>query len=69
MKHDKPCCEVLEKLDIGWMKFEDGSRCAPYIMGKNDQTMWRVNHCPSCGKYIREIVLASVTSPDEASNK
>lgn len=54
---DKPCCDVLEKLDIGWMKFEDGSRCAPYIMGKNSDDMWRVNHCPSCGEYIREIVL------------
>jgi len=57
MKTEKPCCDVLEKIDIHWMKFDDGDKCAPYVIGKNDQTMYRVNHCPSCGKYIRDIVL------------
>ncbi len=50
------CCCVLEKINIGWMYLDDGSRCLPYISNfKGD--MYRVNYCPSCGKYVRDIII------------
>lgn len=52
----KPCCEVLEKLEIGWMNTEEGTRLMPYIEG-DDGNMYRVNFCPSCGTEIRHITL------------
>jgi len=51
------CCEVLEKMKLGWMALEDGTRCMPYIRGHADTTMYRINNCPSCGKYIRDIMI------------
>jgi len=54
---DMPCCEVLEKMKLGWMTLEDGTRCMPYIRGHADTTMYRINNCPSCGKYIRDIMI------------
>ena len=54
------CCGILEKMNIGWMKLEDGRLCMPYIIGKkHDETMYRVNNCPSCGKYVRDIIIES----------
>ena len=55
--NDKVCCEVLLKLTLGWFKLEDGSKVMPYIYDNSNTTMLRVNHCPSCGKYIRDIEL------------
>jgi hypothetical protein len=43
---------------IGWMKLEDGSKLMPYIKGHSDQNKYRVNNCPSCGKYVRNIIIA-----------
>ena len=57
MNQNKPCCNVLEKLNIGWMKTEDGVKCMPFIMNKEKNTMHRVNYCPSCGTDIRLIGL------------
>lgn len=51
------CCGVLERMELGWMKFEDGSKCMPYIKGNNDNNKYRVNNCPSCGKYVRDIIV------------
>lgn len=51
------CCEVLEKLNIGWMVLENGDKCLPYIRGHSDENMYKVNYCPSCGKYIRGLVI------------
>jgi hypothetical protein len=51
------CCGVLERMKLGWMKLEDGSKCMPYIEGNNDNNKYRVNICPSCGKYVRNIIL------------
>jgi len=51
------CCVVLEKMDLGWMELEDGSKCMPYIKGSSDSDMYRVNNCPSCGKYVRDAVI------------
>lgn len=51
------CCGVLEQMNIGWMGLEDGSKCMPYIKGHSDETRYRVNNCPSCGKYVRDIIV------------
>jgi hypothetical protein len=51
------CCGVLEKMQIRWMKLEDGTKCMPYIEGNSDTNFYRVNNCPSCGKYVRDVML------------
>ena len=56
-KADVICCGVLEKMRLGWMKLEDGTRCMPYIKGDSDENMYRVNNCPSCGKYVRDVMV------------
>ena len=55
----KPCCEYLLKMNLGWMITDDQSTLLmPYIQdNKNSEQKWRVNHCPSCGTYIRDIQL------------
>lgn len=53
------CCGVLEQMQLGWMKLEDGTRCMPYIKGHSEENMYRVNNCPSCGKYIRDVQIKS----------
>ena len=50
------CCGVLEKMNLSWMKLEDGTKCMPYIKG-SDENMYRVNNCPSCGKYVRDVMI------------
>ena len=54
---DVICCGVLEKMNLGWMKLEDGTKCMPYIKGHSDEVMYRVNNCPSCGKYVRDVMI------------
>lgn len=54
--HNVVCCGVLEKMNLGWMKLEDGTKCMPYIKGHSDENMYRVNNCPSCGKYVRDVM-------------
>ena len=56
-KTDVICCGVLEKMELGWMKLEDGTRCMPYIKGHSDENRYRVNNCPSCGKYVRDVMV------------
>lgn len=51
------CCGVLGRMQLGWMKLEDGTRCMPYIKGHSDENMYRVNNCPSCGKYVRDVMV------------
>lgn len=52
------CCGILEQMNLGWMKLEDGTKCMPFIRGISDgNNMYRVNYCPSCGKDIREAVV------------
>ena len=53
-KHDVVCCGVLEGMPIAWMVLPDGKKVMPYIPGENGE-MFRVNNCPSCGAYVREI--------------
>ena len=54
-KNNVVCCGVLEKMNLGWMKLEDGTKCMPYIKGNSG--MYRVNNCPSCGKYVRDVMI------------
>ena len=56
-KMDVICCGILERMELGWMYLEDGTRCMPYIRGNSDKNMYRVNNCPSCGKYVRDILV------------
>jgi hypothetical protein len=51
------CCDVLDRMSIKWMFLDDGARCMPYINGYSDENMYRINYCPSCGKYIRSIII------------
>lgn len=53
------CCDILEKMNIDWMKDEDGNKIMPFIYSNSDETMYRVNFCPSCGKNVRSIVLST----------
>jgi hypothetical protein len=52
------CCGIFELMDIKWMVFPDGTKCMPHI-GSNyfDKTLYRVNNCPSCGKYVRDVII------------
>jgi len=51
------CCGILERMKLEWMKLEDGTKCMPYIKGNLDENMYRVNNCPSCGKYVRDVMV------------
>lgn len=51
------CCGVLERLEIGWMALEDGTKCMPYLNGLSDENKYRINNCPSCGKYVRDVLI------------
>ena len=50
--NDVICCGVLEKLDLYWFYFEDGTKVMPCLIGL-DGAQYRVNYCPSCGEYVR----------------
>lgn len=54
---DVICCGVLELMELGWMKLENGTKCMPYIKGHSDENRYRVNNCPSCGKYVRDVLV------------
>ena len=59
MSKENICCGVLEKMDIRWMVLEGGDKVMPFIYSNSDQdkSMYRVNNCPSCGKYVRDVIL------------
>jgi hypothetical protein len=56
MEHEeqKPCCEPFKKLMLhfDWYKVEGEDLYAMPCMDK-----FRINFCPSCGAYIRAIML------------
>ena len=56
-KTDIICCGILEKMQLGWMKFENGTKCMPHIHGHSDDNLYRVNNCPSCGKYVGDVMI------------
>jgi len=52
----KKCCDIfpLIKHQFEWMAFKDeGTLLMPHFVVKGNR--YRVNNCPSCGKYIRDI--------------
>ena len=52
----KNCCDIfpLIKHQFEWMAFKDeGILLMPHFVVKGNG--YRVNHCPSCGKEIRDI--------------
>jgi hypothetical protein len=51
------CCGILERMGLEWMRLDDGTKCIPYIKGHSDGNLYRVNNCPSCGKYVRDIIV------------
>lgn len=52
------CCDVLEKLPIQFfILLNDGpTKILPHLIGE-DEHMYKVNYCPSCGKHIRSIQI------------
>ena len=53
------CCEVFPKIarSFKWMTANDRTiYLLPYIEKGSD--LYKVNNCPSCGKYIREIDIS-----------
>ena len=51
------CCDVLEKMDIGWMSIGGNVKLMPYIKDYNNENLYHLNYCPSCGKSIRGLIL------------
>ena len=56
-KHGVVCCGVLEQILIAWMVLPDGKKVAPYIPSEYGE-LFRVNHCPSCGAYVRDATIS-----------
>jgi hypothetical protein len=56
--HDVVCCDSFIKFipHFGWMKTDDKIFLMPYI--KSGELLMRINHCPSCGKYVRDIQIS-----------
>lgn len=60
LKQSIECCDVFKstRQKFEWFSFdEDGKKvyAMPYI--DNNGTKYRINHCFSCGKEIRDIQL------------
>ena len=53
------CCRAFEKMSIEWMKLKDNRKCMPHIKGHSDGESYRVNYCPSCGHYVRDLIIES----------
>lgn len=57
----KPCCPAMADLipTFGWFRLnnitDEDVLLMPYIESKGIK--YRINHCPSCGKYIRNIKI------------
>lgn len=53
------CCEIWPKIadSFRWFVFADWPdlRCMPCI--NVNGVDWRVNHCPSCGKEVRSVIM------------
>jgi hypothetical protein len=59
-----PCCAVWPKFveHFEWLRDPDRNRALPHVTV--DGVMWRVNHCPSCGKDIRGIIISEENGED-----
>jgi hypothetical protein len=54
------CCEVFPvlALNFGWFTMADKETevaLMPYMQLADSDARYRVNYCPSCGKYIRGV--------------
>jgi hypothetical protein len=50
----------MKEFTDGFIKpliWDDETKCMPYIKGSLDENMYRVNNCPSCGKYVRDVMI------------
>ena len=68
MEESKICCEVFDqiKYTFSWFAYEDEPLMltAPHLVGL-DKKRYFVNHCPSCGKDIRNMnILKSRVDKD-----
>lgn len=54
----KYCCEQFEKIRLSFQWFTYGDEEVHFVMPCIDNV--RVNYCPSCGKYIREIDITEI---------
>jgi len=52
---DNKCCDALPKLNVKWETTEYGTRLMPRIQAGTE--FYRVNHCPVCGEYIRDVMI------------
>ena len=52
-----PCCDVWPMFigHFGWMRDPEGNRMMPYLSQQG--SMWRINHCPSCGASVRAVII------------
>lgn len=57
------CCEYFNKIrhHFNWYSYQNESgekvRCMPSLTSSDGCTVLRINHCPSCGKEIRNIEM------------
>lgn len=57
MENNTTCCNLINELDISWF-YLDKSKVMPYICSNTDnKKIIRVNYCPSCGAYIKDIKI------------
>jgi hypothetical protein len=59
-----PCCEAFVSLAQGlqWFQYTHQPDMLNMPHVRDDKgTAWRVNYCPSCGKYMRDINLSRTT--------
>jgi hypothetical protein len=52
----KYCCDAFKTIVFKWLSLEDGTKILPYIENINVDKL-HVNYCPSCGAYIRGIII------------
>lgn len=55
--HGDVCCDSFKEFipQFGWLETDDRVCLMPYI--QCGEKKMRINHCPSCGKYVRDIQL------------
>lgn len=56
------CCDIFQFMipSFAWFKYDDDQEGTIYLMPcieTMDGEKYRVNHCPSCGKEVRGIMI------------
>jgi hypothetical protein len=63
MKQTIKCCDFFGKMrhHFDWFSYQDDNGqkvyCMPVLKSCDGHTKLRINHCPSCGKEVRNIEL------------